>query len=267
MPAEPSATAAFLGLQPTHNPLRWVLPVTAGVCGGGGNLFGGCGLGAAIAVLEAATERPLIWANCQFLAHAAPPDIVDLDVHVAVRGNLVTQARVTGRVGEREILHVQASLGRRPAAEGGTWMEMPDVPPPEDCPPRKTPHHLPGTFSARVEQRVAIGQWGRVRKATGGRSALWVRLPEGMSGEAAGLGIVGDFVPSGIAGALEANAGGRSLDNALRAVHPTSTEWVLCDIRVEAVAGGFGHGTVFQWAQDGTLLAVASQSSMVKIRE
>ena len=42
----------FLGLQPTHNPHRWYLPVTPGISTGDGFLFGGCGLGAAIAALE-----------------------------------------------------------------------------------------------------------------------------------------------------------------------------------------------------------------------
>ena len=36
----------WLGLQPTHNPTRWYLPVVPGISTGGGFLFGGCGLGA-----------------------------------------------------------------------------------------------------------------------------------------------------------------------------------------------------------------------------
>ena len=46
----------WLGLQPTHNPMRWYLPVTPGICSGLGTLFGGCGLGAAIEVLEQVTN-------------------------------------------------------------------------------------------------------------------------------------------------------------------------------------------------------------------
>ena len=47
----------WLGLEPTHNPNRWVLPVVDGLSTGGGFLFGGCGLGAAIEALEG-TTRP-----------------------------------------------------------------------------------------------------------------------------------------------------------------------------------------------------------------
>jgi acyl-CoA thioesterase len=42
------------------------------------------------------------------------------------------------------------------------------------------------------------------------------------------------------------------------------TEWVLLDIRVHSVVNGFGHGVVHLWAQDGTLLAMASQSTIVR---
>jgi hypothetical protein len=43
------------------------------------------------------------------------------------------------------------------------------------------------------------------------------------------------------------------------------TEWVLLDIRIDAVAHGFGHGTVHLWSQDGSLLASASQSTIVRM--
>jgi acyl-CoA thioesterase len=39
---------------------------------------------------------------------------------------------------------------------------------------------------------------------------------------------------------------------------------VLLDIRVHSVVNGFGHGVVHLWAQDGTLLAMASQSTIVR---
>ena len=44
--------AEFLGLEPTHNPHRFYLPVDAGIATGGQFLFGGCGLGAAIVAME-----------------------------------------------------------------------------------------------------------------------------------------------------------------------------------------------------------------------
>ena len=57
----------WLGLEPTHNPMRWVLPVTPGISTGVPFLFGGCALGAAIAAMEHTGQRPVIWATAQCL--------------------------------------------------------------------------------------------------------------------------------------------------------------------------------------------------------
>jgi hypothetical protein len=35
-------------------------------------------------------------------------------------------------------------------------------------------------------------------------------------------------------------------------------------VRVHAIGGGFGHGLVHLWAEDGTLLGTASQSAIVR---
>ena len=98
----------------------------------------------------------------------------------------------------------------------------------------------------------------------GGRSALWARIPDVLDMSAATLAILGDYVPFGIGQALGAMAGGNSLDNTLRVGRLVPTEWVLLDIRVDLIANGFGHGVVHLWAEDGTLLATASQSTIVR---
>jgi acyl-CoA thioesterase len=95
-----------------------------------------------------------------------------------------------------------------------------------------------------------------------GRSALWVRPPPETS--TATLSIVGDFVPSGIGQALGMRVGGNSIDNTIRIVHRHPTDWILADIRVHAVAGGFAHGLVHLWSEDRVLLATASQSTVVR---
>jgi acyl-CoA thioesterase len=89
-------------------------------------------------------------------------------------------------------------------------------------------------------------------------------MPEVLEMSAAALAIVGDFVPFGIGQALGRRAGGNSLDNTLRIAHRVPTTWVLADVRVHAVADGFGHGLVHLWAEDGTLLGTASQSTIVR---
>ena len=97
-----------------------------------------------------------------------------------------------------------------------------------------------------------------------GRSALWARMPDVLEMSAAALAILGDYVPFGIGQALGARAGGNSLDNTLRVARLVPTEWVLLDIRIHGADRGFGHGLVHMFAEDGTLLATASQSCVVR---
>jgi acyl-CoA thioesterase len=261
----------FLGLRPTHNPHRWVLPVERGICvRHAGFLFGGCGLGAAVTALEAVTGRPLVWATAQYLSYARPPEILDLDVTVPVAGKYNSQARATGHVGDREIFTVNASLGRRELDVEGEWAQHPDVPRPDDCPPVPAFEGTDGTIHSRVELRVARGRYGIGRDAgpsSDGRSALWVRIPEGLETSAAALSIIADWMPSGISQALGRWAGGNSLDNTIRIVDVVPSAWILCDIRTLAIRHGFGHGLIHLWSDDGRLLATGSQSFIVRLMD
>jgi acyl-CoA thioesterase len=258
---------SWLGLEPTHNPYRWVLPVTEGLATHGGFLFGGCGLGAALEALEGTTGRPVIWATAQYLSYALVGSVLDLDVTVAVAGHQITQARAVGHVAEREVLTVNAALGRRDYEAEGQWERMPDVPPPDQLERRTHPFSdNQRTLMRRLDQRLAKGRtWEELEgNPTDGTAALWVRLPELLDVSASALAILGDFVPFGIGQALGRHGGGNSLDNTLRVAQIVPTEWVLVDVRMHAIHHGFGHGLVHLWAEDGTLMATASQSTIVR---
>ena len=257
----------FLGVEATHNPYRWTLPVTQRVATGGGFLFGGCGLGAAIVALEGTTGRPLVWATAQFLSYANPGSVVDLDVRVAVSGRNSTQARVVGHVADREIFTVNAALGERDTKVDSVWARPSEVPSPEDCPKRSL--RLPGEESIMNHLDVRLARanpWEEMEgnPMPGGRSALWARVPDVPEMSPALLAVLGDYVPFGIGQALGAFAGGNSLDNTLRVVSMAPTEWVLVDISVDAIGRGFGHGSVHLFGEDGHLLATASQSTIVR---
>lgn len=260
----------WLGLEPSHNPMRWTLPVTPGISTGYPVqfLFGGCGLGAAIEALEASSGRPVVWATAQYLSYANPTDILDIDVTIAVSGRQVTQARAVGHVGDREILTVNAALGERPLEVEGQWVEPPEVAPPLECGPRMPRIEGLDSIQSRVDMRMAnaraFDELPAAGGMPGGRSALWARIPEVLDMSAATLAILGDYVPFGIGQALGARAGGNSLDNTLRIGRLVPTEWVLLDVRIHAVRNGFGHGDVHLWSEDGTLLATASQSTIVR---
>ncbi|HWE54575.1 MAG TPA: acyl-CoA thioesterase [Acidimicrobiales bacterium] len=259
----------FLGLEASHNPYRWILPVAPGVCTPEAFLFGGCGLGAGIAAMEGTTGRPVVWATAQYLSYARVDEVVDLDVTVPVAGHQTTQARVVGHVADREIFTVNAALGQRPMDVEGTWAEMPEVPPPAECSRRSLGFGTNGEYlHDRLDVRLAQAMSFEDMPAEGmpgGRSSLWAKLPEVLEMSSAALAVLGDYVPFGIGQALGLHAGGNSLDNTLRLGRIVPTEWVLLDIRVHQIVNGFAHGDVLLWSESGTLLATASQSTIVRM--
>lgn len=261
--------ADFLGLQPTHNPHRWYLPVVPGIATAGKFLFGGCGLGAAIVAMERVLQRPVVWATAQYLSFAMVDEVMDVDVTVASHGHYTSQARVVARVGDREILTVNAGLGSRPTPVDRSWGSPPAVPRPDDCPQRHSrivEEHLAGSIMDRLDIRLAVGaQWEDFphEGMVDGLSALWVRLPN-IEMSAASLAILGDYVPYGIAQALGHWTRSNSLDNTLRTIRIVPSDWVLLDIAVHGVNQGFGHGRVHLWSEDGTRLGTASQTAIVR---
>lgn len=263
---------AFFGIQATHNPHRWYLPLVPELCTGHGFLFGGCGLGACIEALEGTTGRPLIWATGQYLSYARPPSVMDIDVAVPVEGRAITQARAVARVGDTEILTVNAALGHRDVDLDGTFATMPEMPTPDQCPHRAFRNHHARSIQSRIELRMAdasevdfdAGRIADGEPRRDGRSALWARIEDLPETTAAKLGVLGDYVPFGTSQAFGQPVGGNSLDNTLRVVRLVPTEWVLLDIHFQALDNGFGHGQVLLWATDGTLLAIASQSTIAR---
>ncbi len=256
---------AFFGLIRTGRG-RWQMPVVRNLISGTGALFGGAGLGAAIEIAEHESARPAIWATAQYLNYAPEGSELVLEVNEIVHGNQVSQVRVIARSNDREILTVIGAYGLRPMDTAGQWAQMPDVPPPDDCPPRPLMDQHLGTITSRMDMRLAHARPVTEFPASPGtgNSALWTRFPGRPELNASGLAIVGDFVPFGISQALGMRAGGNSIDNTLRVANLVDTEWILVDIRIHAVHHGFGHGLVHLWTEDGVLLGTASQSTMVR---
>ena len=264
----------FLGLEPTHNRFRWKMPVERKVATAGDFLFGGCGLGAAVSAIEGTAERQCVWATAQYLSYAPTGSVLDIDVTLAVEGRNTTQARAVCHVDDREILTVNASLGDRSIVESGQFEHMPDdLPEPESLAPRPVDPEHADTITGRFDQRMVQGvEWSELSTESGagqlradGRTIMWARIPDVITEvDTTALAILGDFVPMGVGQALGRRGGGNSLDNTLRVYRTVPTEWVLMDIRIHGVERGFGHGLVHMFAEDGTLLATASQSVIVR---
>ena len=263
-------TLDFLGLEATADPMRWRFPLHRGVMTARGALYGGAGLAAVIAALEATTGRPLVWATAQYLTFVHELVALDVELERPVDGHRTTQARGVVRHGDVEVLSVLATLGRRDSEVRWTAAERPDVPPPSATRAQVVPEAA-GTFHSIYDLRIVKGvsrrqlAKGRSPVDTGGRAAYWVRLPgPAHVPDAAELALVGDLVPSGFASATGLPISGASLDNTIRLGHLVKTEWVLADVQVHAVLDGYGHGIAHLWAEDGTLLGTASQSAFVR---
>ncbi len=232
-------------------------------------LFGGCGLASGIVALEEATERPTIYAAAHYLSFAPLGADVRINVDVAVRGRRVSQARATTYANDREILTVNAALGTGELSAPSAWPTMPDVPAPQECRVREMPRRLANSIFDHVETRIARGRSIDQLDGVPGSavSALWARVPSHLDPSAATLAIFGDLVSGGATQPLGRNTMGRSLDNTIRVATLEPTEWVLCEIHMHALYGGFAQGNGYLWSQNGTLLGTASQSFSAKFWE
>ena len=182
------------------------------------------------------------------------------------------QGRVVGSVEGQEILTVNGAIGtRRDEPIDRVWIgPPPTVPAPEDCPPRRIPNFTAASIFDRIDVRLARGLTFEELSGPGPLegepdSVLWARVPGHLEPSAATLAIIGDYVTGGVSQALGRRAMSRSLDNTLRTVRMVPTEWVLCEIHIQAVTSGYGQGTATLWAEDGTLLATASQSMGIRL--
>lgn len=247
----------------------WAFTVTERLITPGRFLFGGCGLASGLVALEEASGRPTVWGSAQYLSYAPLGAEVTVHTDLAVVGGHVTQARATAYAEGREILTVNAALGTGELTAPSPWLTMPEVPDPEECPPRQLPQGLGNSIFQHVDSRVALGRTFEEMDNTPGSpvSAIWARVPGHFEPSAATLAIFGDYVSGGATQPMGRRMMGRSLDNTIRVATLEPTEWVLCEIHMHALAGGFAQGTAYLWSRAGTLLATASQSIAAKIWE
>lgn len=260
------SSTQFLNLMHPVDTHRWELPITADLSGGRGSLFGGAGLAAGIVALEQATGKPVIWATGQYLSIVQQPVTLDLEVKLPAIGRNVTQGRVVGHLGDKEIITILGAVGERPEVVAGMWLECPDAPAPETCQGLNR-HFNEASLHDHVDIRIAKGMFGFSgdgEPSDDGRSLLWARMPN-VEHDAGALAIIADYMPSVLGSAFGRPMHCTSIDNTIRFANQEETQWVLCDNRMEFVGKGFGYGTVHMWSQKGTLLATASQSLIVRV--
>ena len=168
--------------RPTHNPMRWFLPVTPGISTGHGFLFGGCALGAAISALEGSTGRSVVWATAQYLSYARPPSVMDIDVTVAVGGpqHHPGPGRRHGRQHRDPDGERRAGRSRR-SLPAGSGRRCPTCRRRTSACPREGRMHVEDSIMSRLDQR-----WAHTDPEHPGATVLWSRLPDVLEVSAAG---------------------------------------------------------------------------------
>jgi acyl-CoA thioesterase len=229
-----------------------------------GGLYGGTGIGASIAAMEAATGRAALWVTTQFVAQVRVGSVIELSTDVLATGRAVSQVQVTG-THEGRLLFVSVGSTAEPREGGleGQFLVRPEVSPPESSVPMtmtmgpvpEGPSHFRGNVEYRVAEVARPGEGGP-------DMALWARLTRDRPTTAAGIAFVADMVPPAVARAAGVMGGGPSLDNSLRfGPVDDGLTWVLLDLRGQMAHGGHGHGSVAVWSPDGRLLATGGQTS------
>src|SRR5437660_11204543 len=121
---------AWLGLE-RRGEGRWSFELTSPLTRHDGKLYGGAGIAASVATIEAETGRDALWTTTQFVGSADMGDRIDCHVEVLARGRRTSQVRVTGTVGDRIVF---AALGATGATRDGPVEiqvgTMPDAPGP-----------------------------------------------------------------------------------------------------------------------------------------
>ena len=233
-----------------------------------GFLYGGSGIAASAEAAEQTTDRPLQWIATQFIGSPPPGSFVDLQVAVVAGGRATTQSQVTATV-DGELMFT--SLGAhtvRPSGDGAQFIEMPNVPPPDDCAEMAPPFDvdLSSSFFGTLDRRIAAGQIGQaaIESPQRGLMAIWCRVRDHQIGNPASQAFVADIIPLAVGAALGALPGATSLDNTLRVIDPEPTDWVLLELVAEGFHRSIGHGSLRIWGEDGRLKAIAQQSAIIR---
>ncbi len=227
-----------------------------------GALYGGTGLALAVLAMQAATRREVQWASTQFVSSPQQGATIEWRTEVLAAGKRASQLLVRATVGDEVAFTAIGSTGV-PRAEDltGQYQRMPAVAPPEASTPRERSFATainPDSYTRKIELLEAD------LLEPGPHAALWVRRRDDAPFTPAGIAFAADFVPMGVARAAGKEGAGASLDNTMRFRGGEGARWILLELIGDFAAGGFGHGTVRVWGEDGALLATGSQTASMR---
>lgn len=216
--------------------------------------MGGMAMATHIDAMERHFEKPLLWATIHFLNHGLLGENMELTVEAVSGGRSIVQAMVEMRRGDTVLHRTIAALGARDGEPDRAFVKMPDVPQPEDCPPKPEDAMATGdNLMGLLDRRIAL------EDTDGGREYMWIRPSFGGPVDAGYLGLISDF----FLGAHERTRRGTSLDNTFRLINIVQSDWLLMATQISSFTRGAAQGNAHIFAQDGTLLATSSQTGLL----
>lgn len=232
-----------------------------------GQLYGGAGLAAAVALVGVATGRPPLWTTTQFVGQARLGERIDCHAEVLAHGGRSSQVRVTATVGDRLVFTALGSAGlSRTDGFSADFDGFPDVDPPAECPPWVVFDRLPPGVVPADTARFGPFGLAEFRQAAPRRDPglIWARMREGAQTPES-MAYLADFVPTMVLRAVGRMGGGTSLDNSVRCGPPPTGPWVLMDVDPYFGHAGYVHGAARVWTPEGRLVAVASQTAVARV--
>jgi acyl-CoA thioesterase len=227
-----------------------------------GALYGGTGIAMSVLAMQAATGREVLWASTQFVSSPRLGARLEWTTEVLATGKRASQVQVRATC-DGEVVYVSIGSTGVPSAEGLTarFHTMPVVAPPEEASRRESFVNAPNpdSYTSRIELFDA-----EVRAPDGPHAAIWVRRHDGGPFTPAAIAFAADFVPLAIARAAGKLGAGSSLDNSMRFRGGEGPGWILLDLVGDFAEGGYGHGVVRVWGEDGALLATGSQTAAMR---
>ena len=223
-----------------------------------GAMYGGAGIAAAVMAIEAAADRPVLWATTQFVKAPTSGQTVHLEVVVLADGGRTAQLSVTATAdGEVAFITLGSAGLARPSGLHGQYAAMPCVSDTDRGP-------WAGNSPWGDRSPVHYTEAELLGDHTFGHVALWAGRRDGAPFTAAALAYVADMVPVAVARAAGRLGAGASLDNSLRFGDIGAHDRVLLELAGDFAHGGYGHGSLRVWAPDGTLLATGGQTTNMK---
>ncbi len=227
-----------------------------------GALYGGTAIAASVLAMEAATERPTQWVTTQFVKPAQNGSTIAMQTDVLASGRRTAQTRVTATVRDEIVFTSIGSTGaRNPDGLTGQFERMPSTGGPDEAEDMWQGHTRAGQIPDQDSFRRAV-EYRQMPAGEGpGPVLMWARFTDGTPMSAAGIAFVADMVPVAVARSAGRMGAGTSLDNSMRFGEVPEVEWVLLELRGNLASGGYGHGIVRVWSEDGTYLAIGSQTA------